>query len=170
MKKVIIVLFGLILFGCDDNSSSSGTGSINASELENIDATSSEQQDSVDQNDSFENHAGTYNGTLVVEYDAENLNVKAIREEPVRFVIDAEGNVTVSSNGFSESTRLRGDTFTTTRRVNVNYSDVTCAGDISANATIANGQIRGSGTGTGNCEDDSRSTPVNIKLELSANR
>ena len=158
MKKIWVALFAVLLIGCDSGGSSSGSSadvtSSNTTSPENIGAQ----------------YAGTYTGVLEATYTATELGLSDSDSTPVRIVIDANGNTTVTVEGRTYSGSLDSDSITAVVQVNETYEDISCQGTINVNAQISGNTINGTANGAGECSQGSVTTPVRVAGVLNASK
>ena len=158
MKKVFIALVAIIIAGCDSGGSSSGSSAdvtdSNSSSPEEIGAK----------------YAGTYSGTLEATYTASGLGLSESRSEPIRIVIESNGDATIFIDGRDYAGSLDTDRIVAVINVDETYDDISCDGRVSVEANLSTSSINGSASGIGECTDGTITTPVRVAGRLNATR
>ena len=158
MKKVLVALLAMMLVGCDSGGSSSGSSAnvtdSNTTSPGNIGAQ----------------YAGTYNGTIEATYVASELGLSDSDSEPVRIVIESNGDTTITVDGRSYSGSLDTDSITAVVQVNETHDDIRCVGTVNVTAQISGNTINGRANGSGECSQGSVTTPVQVAGVLNASK
>jgi len=158
MKKVFIALVAIIIAGCDSGGSSSGS----SAEITGSNTSTPEQIGA--------QYAGTYSGNLNVTYTASELGLSESRSEPLRIVIESNGDATIFIDGRDFAGALDTDRISAVIKVDETVDGISCDGRVSVEASLTTNSINGSASGLGECTDGTITTPVRVAGNLNATR